>query len=234
MVRAMDAPATSTPVPTNARPPVGCAPPFRSQLLLCGFAVAALGMMAYRGYGNGLSLRPTDHTPGPHRHRVDLNTADKAELIQVPGIGPNIADAILSHRRDRGRFTTVDDLDMVYGIGGKTVEKLRPWVKVTGQVDGELISEERPIELLERRSPAISAAPPPSALGKIRDGEPPVDVNAADETALQRLPGIGATLARRIVDARGLDRFRSADDLKRVRGIGPKTVEAVRPYVVCR
>jgi len=40
--------------------------------------------------------------------------------------------------------------------------------------------------------------------------------------------------ARRIVEVRAAGPFKSADDLRRVKGIGPKTLEAIRPFVVVR
>lgn len=59
-----------------------------------------------------------------------------------------------------------------------------------------------------------------------------VDINTADWPELMQFPGIGETLARRIVDSRLLDGpFRSVDDLRRVRGIGDTKLEAIRPYV---
>ena len=60
-----------------------------------------------------------------------------------------------------------------------------------------------------------------------------LDLNAADWPEFMQLPGIGETLARRIVadrDANG--RFASVADLSRVRGIGPATVEKVRGNVL--
>jgi competence protein ComEA len=60
-----------------------------------------------------------------------------------------------------------------------------------------------------------------------------VDINSADWPELAQLPGIGETLARRIVDSRRTDGpFLDHDDLRRVRGIGPKTVERLRPYLI--
>ena len=57
---------------------------------------------------------------------VNINTADAAELTQLPGIGPETADSIIDYRSDVGPFTSIDDLMKVKGIGAKKLEKLRP------------------------------------------------------------------------------------------------------------
>ncbi len=58
---------------------------------------------------------------------------------------------------------------------------------------------------------------------------PPLDLNAADAEALQGLPGIGPTLAARIVaDREAHGPFQLAEDLLRVPGIGPKRWERIR------
>lgn len=65
-----------------------------------------------------------------------------------------------------------------------------------------------------------------------RTAEFQVDLNEADWPELVQLPGIGETLARRIVESRTKEGpFRDHEDLQRVHGIGPKTVERVRPYL---
>jgi competence protein ComEA len=66
--------------------------------------------------------------------RVNVNTADAAELQKVPGIGPKTAQRILDERTLRGPFKTVDELRRVPGIGPKTLEKLRPNVVVEAPV----------------------------------------------------------------------------------------------------
>jgi competence protein ComEA len=59
-----------------------------------------------------------------------------------------------------------------------------------------------------------------------------VDVNQAAWPELALLPGIGPQLAQRIVaDREAHGPFRDLDDLRRVRGIGTKTVERMRPYL---
>lgn len=61
--------------------------------------------------------------------RVDLNSADAAALDALPGIGPVLADRIVSHRQD-GPFATVDELADVAGIGPTLLERLRDLVRV--------------------------------------------------------------------------------------------------------
>ena len=59
-----------------------------------------------------------------------------------------------------------------------------------------------------------------------------VDINTADWPELMQLPGIGPRLAHRIVESRQTaGPFADQDDLRRVRGIGPKTLEQIRPYL---
>ena len=56
---------------------------------------------------------------------VNLNTASKAELETVSGIGPQKAEAILAYRNKNGPFKKVDDLKKVSGFGDKSVAKMR-------------------------------------------------------------------------------------------------------------
>jgi competence protein ComEA len=59
-----------------------------------------------------------------------------------------------------------------------------------------------------------------------------VDVNTAEEPELIQLPGIGPTLARRIIETREASGpFLRPDDLRRVKGIGEKKTAQLRPYV---
>jgi competence protein ComEA len=60
-----------------------------------------------------------------------------------------------------------------------------------------------------------------------------VDINTATWPELAQLPDIGETLAKRIVESRDAQGpFRDHDDLRRVRGIGPKTLDGMRPYLL--
>ena len=60
--------------------------------------------------------------------RVNLNTATVADLDTLPRVGPAIAQRIIDWRTTNGRFSAVDDLLSVPGIGEKMLESLRPLV----------------------------------------------------------------------------------------------------------
>jgi competence protein ComEA len=59
---------------------------------------------------------------------VSLNTADVAALDTLPGVGPVIAQRIVDWRTEHGRFTSVDELAEVSGIGEKLMAQVRPLV----------------------------------------------------------------------------------------------------------
>jgi competence protein ComEA len=59
-----------------------------------------------------------------------------------------------------------------------------------------------------------------------------VDINRADWPELAQIPGVGETLARRIVAAREEQGpFADHEDLRRVRGIGPRTLDRMKPFL---
>ncbi|REN88837.1 ComEA family DNA-binding protein, partial [Mycobacterium tuberculosis] len=61
---------------------------------------------------------------------LDLNTATVEQLDALPGIGPVTAAAIVAWRQRNGRFTSVDQLADVDGIGPARLDKRRNLVRV--------------------------------------------------------------------------------------------------------
>jgi competence protein ComEA len=59
----------------------------------------------------------------------------------------------------------------------------------------------------------------------------PMDLNTATKEMLDTLPGIGPRLAEEIIQYRANSPFTSVDDLTNVNGIGPKKLEAIRPFI---
>ncbi|MGB6409255.1 MAG: helix-hairpin-helix domain-containing protein [Planococcus donghaensis] len=56
---------------------------------------------------------------------ININQATEAELMELPGIGPSKAAAILAYRDEVGKFNAPEQLTEVTGIGDKTFEKLQ-------------------------------------------------------------------------------------------------------------
>jgi competence ComEA-like helix-hairpin-helix protein len=152
-----------------------------------------------------------------------------------------------------GFITTADGNDLAsllvknglartHGIGRKTpdgvsrdemVERLRDFeisamlkrVGIWSESDPDRIAELRAKqrsedqELKELQS-QVKKAPSPQSL---------LDLNTASKKELQSIKGIGPVLAERIIAGRP---YRTVDDLLKVKGIGPKTLENIRPYFV--
>ncbi len=62
--------------------------------------------------------------------KINLNTASRAELLQISGIGDVTADKILAYRDSHGGFHSLEELLQVDGIGEKKLEEWRPYLTV--------------------------------------------------------------------------------------------------------
>ncbi|MBQ2774494.1 MAG: helix-hairpin-helix domain-containing protein [Clostridia bacterium] len=57
--------------------------------------------------------------------KVNINTASLLQLMTIDGIGETKAQAIVDYREEHGRFTTIQEITSVKGIGEKTFEKIK-------------------------------------------------------------------------------------------------------------
>lgn len=126
--------------------------------------------------------------------KIDPNTASAVELDRLPGIGPSLAERIVTHRRTNGRFRSLADLGEVSGIGDVLLRRITPHVNLVDRSTGSTR---------------------PSA----RAG---VSINRSSAAELESLSGVGPALAERIVAYREEHGpFRRWEDLENVSGIGP-------------
>ncbi|HYV37148.1 MAG TPA: DUF655 domain-containing protein [Gemmataceae bacterium] len=212
------------PAPPAAQPAVVAAWPRSAQfagIFVLGALTALLCVHALSYLRSGADPSQLQEAR-PITYRVDLNEARRAELMQLPGIGTNLADRIEEYRLANGGFHSVDDLLKVKGIGKTTLERLRPFVTVK--------TTEKPVLV----DSSAKATKEPKAGSKLASLVEPIDVNRATLAELQKLPGIGPKKSQAIIDEREKRLFTSVDDLRRVPGIGVKTLESIRPHVIVK
>ena len=61
---------------------------------------------------------------------VNINTATQTELETLPGIGPSTALKIINYRKENGKFSSIEDLKNVNGIGDNKFEALKKYITV--------------------------------------------------------------------------------------------------------
>ncbi len=61
--------------------------------------------------------------------KININTATESELMMLDGIGKAMAQRIIKKREELGGFSSIEDILDVEGIGSKTFEKLKDYIK---------------------------------------------------------------------------------------------------------
>ncbi len=85
---------------------------------------------SFAAFGEKLAADSVRQKGLPPGGAVNINTASKEELVALPGIGPALADRIISFRENEGKFGSVGELQKVKGISKKKLEQLKPHVTV--------------------------------------------------------------------------------------------------------
>ncbi len=66
----------------------------------------------------------------PYDGKININTASSEELQKLNGIGPALAGRIIEYRQSYGSFVAIEEIMEVKGIGEKTFEKIKGYIKV--------------------------------------------------------------------------------------------------------
>jgi competence protein ComEA len=86
---------------------------FPVALVLCiGLVIAPLTAAAQKG-------------PAPAGDKVNLNSATAEQLETLPGIGPSIAKSIVEYRNKVGKFTKIEEILNVKGVGEKKFQRIK-------------------------------------------------------------------------------------------------------------
>jgi endonuclease YncB( thermonuclease family) len=171
-----------------------------------------------RVYG-AKAIPPGSSSLQPERQKLQ-QFEDEAKQEKIGGWGINIGR--LNVRAEISNTFTVFRLPASATRGDNAIAR----DKVPRSPAMPVLSEAPPIAISATPRRAASVAgrntPPSEAIPTVK-----FDINTATEKELKTIPSIGPVIAARIIAARP---FNSADELKKVNGIGDKKYETIRPY----
>ena len=72
----------------------------------------------------------SDSSSSSNTDVININTANKEQLMKISGVGKTKAEAIIAHREKNGDFKKKEDITKVHGIGKATFEKIKDKIEV--------------------------------------------------------------------------------------------------------
>lgn len=152
-----------------------------------------------------------------NRNAIQLNQAKVEEFERISGIGPKLANAIVEYRDQKGKFSNREELLKVKGFGKKRYEKLR----------GLFFIDEKDLQI-SSNTPANHT----DILWKSTDS-PPISLNLATAEQLDSLPGMGTTMALKIIEYRTLNGpFKEKTDLLNISNFSIPLYNRIESYVI--
>lgn len=185
----------------------------RQKAAITTIGVVTVAIASFAGATFGRAKGPTA------RHSPDALVVDIGGAVKKPGVvtlarGARLQDAI-DEAGGLRRDANTDSLSLS--------ERVR---------DGKKYYV--PTEADEVALPAMSFSPEPRMPSRtVAAPAQPVNINTATQAELETLPGIGPAMATRILQLRvQLGSFQNLEQLNDVKGIGPKTLAKLRPYLL--
>ena len=75
-------------------------------------------------------IEETNMTLGASTKEVNINKATETELQSLPGIGASLASRIIEYRNQNGKFSKIEDIKNVNGIGDSKYENIKDFITV--------------------------------------------------------------------------------------------------------
>ena len=181
-------------------------------------------VIEYPVYDTGLSTTITTAL----MDKIDLNAATVAQLMQIEGIGEKTAQNIIEYREKIGKYTFLEQLLDVDGVGEK---KLNAWK--------EFLTVEEIVTTSAASTTVTSASVESTTTTSIRTSVTSTTVfngvlnlNTATKEELMLISGIGEATATKILEYRdAIGGFTSLEQLMDIEGIGEKKFAAWSRYL---
>ena len=227
----------------------------REKASLVGVYAASLALVWTLGYGWGRSssasgvMQTAGISPQSSVEVIDLSQPPKPEATPTEPTAPTepapsaeVVVHVSGAVKRAGVYRLAPDsrvADAIEQAGGATQNADLDALNLAEPLqDGQKIHVPRKGEV----SPPVVASVAPSRTPRsapqaaaAATTQFPINLNTATAEQLEAIPGIGPVLAQRIIEYRQMHgRFQSVDELLEVRGIGPKRLENMRPYVVVK
>ncbi|MEW6238743.1 MAG: helix-hairpin-helix domain-containing protein [Candidatus Omnitrophota bacterium] len=160
-----------------------------------------------------------------------LNSADLKQFMAVSGIGEKLAGQIVAQRNEIGRFSSIDQILAVEGVGDAKLEAMRRHVLRAGSAAPTPIITPSFVLPPVYGRPIFAPAPALQTPVSSREPRRPLSLNQASIADLAAVSGIGESLAQSIVNARQTAKgFKSWKDVDAIPGIGEQRLKLLQQY----
>jgi competence ComEA-like helix-hairpin-helix protein len=162
---------------------------------------------------------------------LNINLATEEELMTLPGINRNVAKEIVAYRKQIDGFKKVEDLALVSGVGAAKLGVIRQEICVKrNQCSLSTTPSSSHPDLPAGQNDRVTNRSLKPYSASVR---PKVSVNDSNVFQLMKVKGLTQQLAENIVSYRDKKgRFRTLDELVKVKGIHPALLGAVRHRVI--
>jgi len=200
----------------------------RLLIVLC-FVIGAI-VIAWALVGSGAPVATGDETilQGPIDVPTDTDLPNTPSSTDTPGPPSTVIVYISGAVRAPDVYELPSEArikDLVMAAGGLTADANPERINLA-----ERLKDSQHIHMPRRGEPADEGAGAEDPAGAAQGG--PLDLNTASAADLEGLPGIGTSLADRIIEYRATNgSFKSVEDLRNVKGIGPALFVKIAPLV---